>query len=65
MTMLHGTLDNHNPRQRARLSSDVRWQPAGDPIDERYFGPNPAGTTGIGYAELNGAKPLTQDWHTR
>ena len=65
MTTLHGTLDNHSPIQRARLSSDVRWQPAADPMDERYFGPNPAGTTGIGYAELNGAKPLTQDWHTR
>jgi len=43
----------------------VRWQPAADPIDERYFGPRPAGTTGAGYGELNGAKPLTEDWHTR
>jgi len=65
MTMLHGTLDNHSPIERARLSCDVRWQPAADPLDDRYFGPNPTGTTGIGYAELNGAKPLTQDWHTR
>ena len=24
-----------------------------------------SGTTGIGYGELNGAKPLTQDWHIR
>lgn len=65
MTTLHGTLDNHSPQNRARLSCDVRWQPAADPIDERYIGPNPGGTTGAGYGELNGAKPLTQDWHTR
>ncbi len=65
MTTLHGTLDNHSPIGRARLSCDVRWQPAADPIDDRYMGANPAGTTGAGYGELNGAKPLTQDWHTR
>lgn len=65
MTTLHGTLDNHSAINRARLSCDVRWQPAADPIDPRYAGPNPPGTTGIGYAELNGAKPLTEDWHTR
>ena len=65
MTTLHGTLDNRSSIGRTRLSCDVRWQPAADPIDERYFGPNPAGTTGAGYAELNGAKPLTKDWHSR
>ena len=65
MKLLHGTLDNHSPIGRVRLSFDVRYQPAADPLDERYFGPNPTGTTGIGYAELNGAKPLTEPWHTR
>lgn len=65
MKLLHGTLDNHSPVGRVRLSCDVRYQPAADPMDERYFGPNPTGTTGIGYAELNGAKPLTEPWHTR
>jgi hypothetical protein len=24
-----------------------------------------AGTTGAGYGELNGAKPLDEDWHNR
>jgi hypothetical protein len=62
---MHGTLDNHSPRNRVRLSCDVRWQPAADPIDERYAGPDPRGTTGAGYGELNGAKPLTEPWHTR
>lgn len=65
MTTLHGTLDNHSPTGRTRLSCDVRWQPAADPIDERYVGPNPAGTTGAGYGELNGAKPLDVPWHVR
>lgn len=65
MFTMHGTLDNHSQRGRVRLSCDVRWQPQADPIDPRYFGPSPAGTTGAGYGELNGAKPLTEDWHTR
>lgn len=65
MTTMHGSFDNCSPINRTRLSVDVRWQPASEPIDDRYFGKNPAGTTGIGYAELNGAKPLTEPWHTR
>ena len=65
MTTLHGTLDNHSSIGRMRLSCDIRFQPAADPVDPRYAGPNPTGTTGIGYGELNGAKPLTEDWHTR
>ena len=65
MSSLHGTFDNHSPIGRVRLSCDVRWQPKADPMDERYFGPNPTGTTGSGYGELNGAKPLTEPWHRR
>ena len=65
MYIAHGSLDNHSPINRVRLSCDLRWQPASLPLDERYFGNPPAGTTGIGYGELNGAKPLTQDWHVR
>jgi hypothetical protein len=65
MFTLHGSLDNHSAVGRVRLSCDVRYQPAAEPIDPRYFGPNPVGTTGAGYGELNGAKPLTQAWHVR
>jgi ectoine hydroxylase-related dioxygenase (phytanoyl-CoA dioxygenase family) len=65
MTTMHGTLDNHSSENRVRLSCDVRWQPADDDFDSRYTAPNPPGTTGAGYAELNGAKPLTEDWHKR
>ena len=50
---------------RVRVSCDVRWQSAAMPLDLRYFGANPGGTTGAGYAELNGAKPLDQPWHVR
>jgi len=65
MYTLHGSLENHSPVNRVRLSCDVRWQPLALPLDTRYFGANPVGTTGAGYAELVGAKPLTQEWHVR
>jgi len=65
MYTAHGSLDNDSPAGRVRLSCDVRWQPASLPPDERYVGPDPKGTTGAGYAELNGAKPLTEAWHVR
>ncbi len=65
MYTAHGSLDNHSSIGRVRLSCDVRWQPATLPVDDRYFGSNPPGTTGAGYGELVGAKPLTQEWHVR
>lgn len=65
MYTMHGSLDNHSPEGRVRLSCDVRYQPASDPLDPRYFGPDPGGTFGGGYGELNGAKPLDEPWHRR
>jgi hypothetical protein len=65
MFLLHGSLDNVSPQNRVRLSCDVRYQLASAPLDPRYFGPDPSGTTGIGYGELVGAKPLTDAWHIR
>ena len=65
MYTAHGSLDNHSPIGRVRLSCDVRWQPRSLAIDERYVGDDPPGTTGAGYGELNGARPLTQEWHVR
>jgi hypothetical protein len=65
MYLLHGAFDNHATDGGIRLSCDVRFQPAGEPEDPRYFGPHPTGTTGAGYGELNGAKPLTEAWHQR
>ena len=60
MDTLHGSLDNSSPIGRARLSCDVRYQPSSDPLDERYFGPNPSGASGHGYGDMNSCKPLTE-----
>lgn len=65
MHLFHGALDNVSETGETRLSCDVRYQPASAPRDPRYFGPNPGGTTGAGYGELVGARPMTEDWHTR
>lgn len=65
MYTFHGAFDNHSKLGRARLTCDVRYQPASEALDPRYFGSEPTGTTGAGYGELNGAKPLTEPWHTR
>ena len=62
MFTLHGSLDNHSPIGRTRLSCDVRWQRASDPMDERYFGPNPTGAAGNSYGDMRAAKPLTEPW---
>ena len=65
MLMAHGSLDNRSAIGRARLSCDLRYQPEAEPRDERFFGPDPVGLTGDGYAGLNGARPLTASWQTR
>ena len=65
MYTLHGAFENHAKDNRIRLTCDIRYQPENEPRDPRYFGINPGGTTGAGYAELNGARPLTEDWHVR
>jgi len=65
MHTLHGTFDNVATDGRCRLSCDVRYQRASAPLDPRYFGANPSGTTGAGYGELVGAKPMSDDWHVR
>lgn len=58
MFTLHGSLDNLSSIGRVRLSTDTRFQLASDPIDERWFGPNPVGH-GKGYGSLGGAQPPT------
>ncbi len=65
MYLLHGALDNVTTDNRVRLSCDVRYQIASADLDPRYFGTDPTGTTGAGYAELVGAKAMTEDWHQR
>lgn len=41
MHTLHGALDNCSPVKRCRLTSDTRYQPANEPVDERWNGANP------------------------
>lgn len=41
MHTLHGALDNNSPIKRCRLTSDTRYQPASEPVDERWNGANP------------------------
>lgn len=65
MHTLHGAFENHSTDDRIRLTCDIRYQPINEPRDPRYFGVSPEGTTGAGYGELNGARPLTEDWHVR
>ena len=65
MHTLHGAFENHATDDRIRLTCDIRYQPINEPRDPRYFGISPEGTTGAGYGELNGARPLTEDWHVR
>ena len=60
MFMLHGSLDNRSDIGRVRLSCDTRYQPASDPIDERWVGPNPIGH-GQGYGGVGGARPMTAE----
>ena len=43
MHTMHCSLDNKSPDNRIRLSVDTRYQPADDPVDERWIGQHPIG----------------------
>ena len=38
MYLVHGAIDNHSPANRCRLTSDTRYQPVDDPLDDRWNG---------------------------
>ena len=65
MFTLHGSCDNRMGGGRVRLSCDVRWQPASDARDDRWFGSPPVGHGGQSYGGLNGARPLGQSYMAR
>ncbi len=65
MFTLHGSCDNRMGGGRVRLSCDVRWQLAGEPEDDRWFGSPPQGHGGTGYGGLNGARPLGEAYVAR
>jgi hypothetical protein len=58
MFTLHGSVDNASASGRVRLSCDLRWQPASEPMDDRWSGPDPIGHGGKGYGALGAARPL-------
>ncbi len=63
---MHGSLDNHSPQHRVRLSVDVRYQPESEPAsDPRFFGPHPIGAKGGSYGEQKAAQPLGTPWIAR
>ena len=63
---MHGSLDNHSPLGRVRLSVDVRYQAAAEPTnDPRFFGPRPWGAKGGSYGEQKAAQPLGTPWVAR
>jgi hypothetical protein len=41
MYTMHCSLDNVSPEKRIRITTDSRYQPAGDPVDERWVGEDP------------------------
>lgn len=65
MFTAHAAFDNRSRAGRVRLSCDTRFQPAADPMDERFAGPNPPAHGGQGYGCLAAARPLTEPMRTR
>lgn len=60
MFAVHGSFDNASQTGRIRLSCDTRFQPAADPMDDRFSGPNPPAHNGLGYGCLSASLPLTE-----
>ena len=58
MFTAHASFDNASPEGRIRLSCDTRFQPAADPMDDRWSGPNPSGHGGRGYGDMAGPLPV-------
>lgn len=59
MFTLHASFDNRSASGRVRISCDTRWQPASEPMDERFRGPDPPAHGGRGYGCLSAAQPMT------
>jgi len=59
MFLAHAAFDNASTGGRVRISCDTRFQPAADPMDPRFAGPEPPAHGGQGYGCLSAARPLT------
>lgn len=60
MFTVHGSFDNNSKTGAVRVSCDTRFQPALDPMDERFAGLNPPAHNALGYACLSASLPLTE-----
>lgn len=60
MFTVHGSFDNNSANGLIRLSCDTRFQPAADPMDERFAEPDPPAHNGLGYGCLSASRPLTE-----
>ena len=60
MFTVHGSFDNATRTGRIRLSCDTRFQPAADPMDDRFCGPNPPAHRGLGYGCMSASLPMTE-----
>jgi ectoine hydroxylase-related dioxygenase (phytanoyl-CoA dioxygenase family) len=60
MFTVHGSFDNNSEIGAVRVSCDTRFQPAAEPMDERFSGPNPPAHNELGYACLSASLPMTE-----
>ena len=65
MFTVHGSFDNNSKTGAVRLSCDTRFQPAADPMDKRFSGPNPLAHNGRGYSCLSASLPMTETGRLR
>lgn len=59
MFTAHAAFDNGSTSGKVRVSCDTRFQPAADPMDERFAGADPPAHGGKGYGCLSAAQPMT------
>ncbi len=59
MFTAHAAFDNGSTSGKVRVSCDTRFQPAAEPMDERFSGPNPPAHGDKGYGCLAAAQPMT------
>lgn len=59
MFTAHASFDNGSSTGRVRVSCDTRFQPASEPMDERFAGSDPRAHGDKGYGCLAAAQPMT------
>jgi len=66
--LVHAALDNRSPVNRCRLTADVRYQSASEPLDDRWNGNNANPHGGApkvflpGLSTRNGNREFEEEW---